>query len=226
MVPSLGSDVDFCALLASKGTTVFDADYRKAPEFPFPAASHDVEDLVAYLHRHAADFDVQHLTLSGFSAGGGLAMTAAVTQPQGTAAGVACFYSNPDMTRNYPAPDDKSFDSGMVLPGWLRAFFYRCYVLPGQDRGDPRLSARFAKIERWPEHVFLACGMADSLHDAGKMLVEELKGNGHQDATFLSVEREAHGFDKRVKEGSATEHRRHVMYEQAVEMIGRAHGTA
>lgn len=223
IIPSLGSDIDFCALLASKGVVVFDADYRKAPENPFPAAYQDVEDLVSYLQAHASDFDVEHLTISGFSAGAGLAMANSVNLPPGTIAGVVSFYGNPDMARSYPAPD-KIHDGGVVLPGWLRSFFYKCLILPGQDRTDSRLSAAYASIERWPKHVYVACGAADNLHDAGQILVKNLKAAGHEDVEFLSVEHEAHAFDKAPKKGSLTEQKRDHMYHQAIEVIQRAHG--
>lgn len=41
-------------------------------------------------------------------------------------------YANPDLTRFHVAPET-SFESGLILPGWLRTFFYYCYLLPGQS---------------------------------------------------------------------------------------------
>jgi len=232
VIPSLGTDIDFCALLASKtNTTVFDCDYRKAPEHPFPAAPNDIQDVLNYISNHAADFDIEHITISGFSAGAALAMTTAVNYPPQQAqsgmhiSGLVSIYGNPDMTNAYAAPDVKAYNSGVVLPDWLRTFFYKCYILPDQDRADTRLSAAYeSRIDKWPDHVFLACGTADSLHESGERLVQKLKGLGHADVEFLSVEREAHAFDKGVKVGSQTETRRNVMYEKAVELVLRAHG--
>lgn len=46
VLPSLGSDKEFCALLASQNQqVVLDCDYRKAPENPHPAAIQDYEDV-------------------------------------------------------------------------------------------------------------------------------------------------------------------------------------
>ncbi|EXJ78016.1 hypothetical protein A1O3_09175 [Capronia epimyces CBS 606.96] len=223
IIPSLGSDVDFCSDLASTGVVVFDADYRKAPEHPFPAAYYDAQDVLSYIQNHSSDFDVSRLTIGGFSAGANLAMALAVTSPPGSIVGLASFYGNTDLTSVYPAPNEKSYDAGTVLPAWLRRFFYRCYVLPNQDRADPRLSPANAPLDRWPKHVFLACGTADSLHEAGRIMIDRLRESGHRDAEFLSVEREAHAFDKSAKEGSPTEKKTQEVYRKALAMIERSH---
>lgn len=222
MIPSLGTDIDFCAQLAAEGVVVFDADYRKAPEHPFPAAFHDASHVVSYIQNRPDDFDVKRLTVGGFSAGANLAMALAVRSPPGHISGVVSFYGNTDMTQTYAAPDTKNYDGGLILPDWLRAFFYKAYVLPREERSDTRLSPAFAPLDRWPKHVFCACGTADSLHEPERILVQRLKDAGHEDAEFASVEREAHSFDKNVKVGSQTEKRRAKVYEQAIEMIKRA----
>jgi acetyl esterase/lipase len=222
VIPSLGTDIDFCAQLASTGTVVFDADYRKAPEHPFPAGYQDGQDVLSYLQAHSSDFDTEHLTISGFSAGANIAMALAVNAPSNSLAGIAAIYGNADMTKAYPAPDPTAYDSGGILPGWLRSFFYKCLVLPGQDVSDPRLSPTYAPLNRWPKHCFFACGTADSLHDSTKVVAGKLKEAGHADVEFMSVEREAHAFDKAPKEGSPTRKRRDEMYRRAMEMVKRA----
>ncbi|KAL4890540.1 Alpha/Beta hydrolase protein [Aspergillus ambiguus] len=51
--------------------------YRRAPEYPFPAAVDDGVQALLYLASHANELslDVSHIALSGFSAGGNLAVT-------------------------------------------------------------------------------------------------------------------------------------------------------
>ena|ERR1700761_5027410 len=67
--PSLGTDTEFCALLASRvGCIVLDCDYRKAPEYPFPAAYEDAQDIVTHVASHSSSFDAGRLTMGGFSA--------------------------------------------------------------------------------------------------------------------------------------------------------------
>lgn len=179
--------------------------------------------MINYIRSHDSDFDTDHLTLSGFSAGANLAMANAVNAPAGTVKGVVSFYGNTDMTKSHTAPDEKIYDSGVILPPWLRKFFYACYILPSQDRADPRLSPAFAAVERWPGHVFLACGTADSLHDAGRSMAAHLSAKGHRDASFESIEEEAHAFDKAPKKETPSAKRKERMYEMAIAMIKRAH---
>ncbi|KAF9886645.1 hypothetical protein FE257_011285 [Aspergillus nanangensis] len=59
-----------CAVMVSVG-------YRRAPEHPFPAAVDDGVQALLYLAAHAAELglDVSRIALSGFSAGGNLAVT-------------------------------------------------------------------------------------------------------------------------------------------------------
>lgn len=224
MIPSLGTDMEFCTALASVGIVVFDADYRKAPEHPFPACYEDAQDVFNYIQSQHEDFDASHLTVSGFSAGANIAMALAVNLPIDTIAGVVSFYGNTDMTKVYPAPDPRNFDCGAVLPEWMRRFFYRCYILPDQDRADTRLSPAKAALTRWPKHVLMICGTADSLHESSRVVTENLKKHKHPDAQFASVERAAHAFDKDTKVGSLAEVRKSSTYRAAISMICRAQG--
>lgn len=59
------------------GAVVVSVGYRRAPEDPFPAAVDDGVDVLLYLAANAAELglDVSRLVLSGFSAGGNLAVT-------------------------------------------------------------------------------------------------------------------------------------------------------
>lgn len=219
-------DLEFCALLAAKtSTTVLDCDYCKAPEHPFPAAYQDAQDILTYITTHSSDFDTEHITVSGFSAGANIAMAAAVNSPKNLIKGLVSIYGNPDMTKSYPAPSD-IYDSGMILPDWMRAFFYRCLVLPSQGRDDTRLSPAYAEIGRWPERCLFACGTADSLHGPGEEMVRKLKAGRGQgvDVEFLSVKREAHAFDKGIKaEKVDTAQRTVEVYKRAIELVERAH---
>ncbi|KZP25991.1 alpha/beta-hydrolase [Athelia psychrophila] len=225
VLPGLGSDILYCSLVAARTKCiVYDIDYRKAPENPFPAAIHDIEDAVAHLAAHPAQFDAANIFLSGYSAGGNLALsTAAMLGPE-RVKGVAAFYGSVDLTRHHVAPA-KDYATGGVIPPWLRNVFYDSYILPGQPRDDPRISSAFAPAASFPKHVYLACGDADTLYTPGKELVQRLKEAGHADATFEGIAREAHGFDKGAKEGTESAAKRDKMYAAAVDMINRAVGT-
>ena len=73
-------DARFCAALAERtGAVVVSTSYRCAPEHGFPAAVDDVDAVIAHLLDRAEEHgvDPEMLTVSGFSAGGNLALAAA-----------------------------------------------------------------------------------------------------------------------------------------------------
>ncbi|KAI9372000.1 Alpha/Beta hydrolase protein [Aspergillus egyptiacus] len=65
------------AVLSEVGAIVVSVGYRRAPEHPFPAAVDDGVRALQYLAAHATELgvDVSRIALSGFSAGGNLAVT-------------------------------------------------------------------------------------------------------------------------------------------------------
>lgn len=73
-------DVPFCTELAqTTGAVVVSVTYRLAPRHPFPAAHDDVADALAWLVENCAgefEADNRIVTVSGFSAGGNLALGA------------------------------------------------------------------------------------------------------------------------------------------------------
>jgi len=68
------------ALKEGLEVNVAELDYRLAPEHPFPAALHDVQDALAYLREHAdtLNIDVSKMIVGGESAGGNLALSAVI----------------------------------------------------------------------------------------------------------------------------------------------------
>lgn len=75
VVPAHGTDDEY-ALRVTMDTpyTVLDVEYRLAPEDPFPAATNDAEDVVKWVLSRSEQFDLKHVSVSGFSAGGNLAL--------------------------------------------------------------------------------------------------------------------------------------------------------
>ncbi|CAD6884318.1 unnamed protein product [Tilletia controversa] len=91
ITPNLGQDRDFTSWLAaqhafaSEGGVVFDTDYRKAPEHPFPAGLEDIEDVIRYIHSKPDVYDRTRISIGGFSAGATLAISASYTVATGKA---------------------------------------------------------------------------------------------------------------------------------------------
>lgn len=60
--------------LAAAGLVAINIDYRFAPEHPFPAQLHDLQQAMAWIHRHAASWriDTRRIIGVGYSSGGHL----------------------------------------------------------------------------------------------------------------------------------------------------------
>tara|TARA_B100000902_G_scaffold395586_1_gene454490 strand:+ start:149 stop:1102 length:954 start_codon:yes stop_codon:yes gene_type:complete len=77
----LESQDEAMKICASKlGMPIASLDYRKAPEHPYPAAPEDCYAGVCWVFKHASDMgmDAHNIGLMGISAGGGLALAAAL----------------------------------------------------------------------------------------------------------------------------------------------------
>lgn len=202
---------------------VFDSDYRKAPEHPFPAAIEDAEDVIHYPESHPDQYDASNIFLSGFSAGGNLALVTASSLGPERIRCVIGIYPSVDLTHEHKPPE-KRIDKGVSIPNSIRKFFYASYMLPGQSRSDPRISPIMAPVETFPKFVCLACGNADALHDPIMKLVGKLRESGHGEAESVSVDCQAHGFDKQAKDGTGSADKKQKIYDGAVDMINRALG--
>lgn len=89
----------FCAQVANQtGAIVVSTTYRFAPKDLFPAAIDDVDDVVAWLLKNAAErfqADPKMFTISGSSAGGNLALATAIRDDyRQIVRGVITFYAS------------------------------------------------------------------------------------------------------------------------------------
>ncbi|KAH8916401.1 alpha/beta-hydrolase [Atractiella rhizophila] len=209
---------EFCYNLAMRtGAIVLDADYRKSPENVFPAAFEDVLDVIAYARSQPASFDQSRISLSGFSAGATLIMSAAVNSEPGTIQAITAIYGNPDLTTTFEAPTAQ-FDSGMVIRPSLRKFYYDCLLQDSTvNKRDTKISPFYADAERWPKRTMIICGEADNLWEANRLLVEKLR-NGGRSVDWMSIPNEAHIFDQSPKTKDSQK-RKWEMYNKAADFI-------
>lgn len=79
-LPGLGTDAAFIRqvlanpILADYPLTILDCDYAKSPEWPCPAEVEDARDAIEYVLANPELYDSKRITLSGFSAGGSIAL--------------------------------------------------------------------------------------------------------------------------------------------------------
>jgi len=226
IIPLLGSNRAFCSFVATRTKClVFDADYRKAPEHPFPAAIQDAEDIVYYLLANPDKYDPSNIFLSGFSAGGSIALITASTIGPERVKGVIGIYPAVDLTKQHVAPEKRML-AGVVVPPFFRNIARASYMPSGQPRDDPRISVIQAPTENFPKHIYLVCGNADACYDPLVKFTQRLKEAGHRDIEFVSLEYMGHGFDARAKKGTEAEKMKDDAYAGAVDLINRVIGAS
>ncbi|KAJ5668330.1 uncharacterized protein N7477_006900 [Penicillium maclennaniae] len=158
-----------------------------------------LDDAIKYALGRPDEFDLSRLSLSGFSAGGNLALAASATLTDAA---------------TKVAPDPK----GRVIPVPIARLFNRCYVPPTFDARDPRISPRFASLDRFPRRMLMITCEGDSLAPEGEELAEKLQHEGH----YVVSERMNgcnHAWDKRARAGTPQRQAKERAYKLAVEML-------
>ncbi|KAG8708369.1 hypothetical protein FRC08_018931 [Ceratobasidium sp. 394] len=223
IIPALGTDGDFCRIVSNRtGAIVLDCDYAKAPKWPFPAAPEDVKDAISHvLDNKEGYYDTSRIAVGGFSAGGGLALTAVANQPKDTVKGIVAFYPPADFTLSQtdrPQPDVPDGGQNPLSTPSFTKLVNDCYCPPGTDLSDPRLSPVNVPFSSFPKHVFIAVCGYDPLRDEAVALAEKLK-RGSINVVLQDLPNVVHGWDKEAKERTHGGVARHNSYEAAVEML-------
>jgi len=217
ILPMHGEDEEFCRFVTQKtGYTVLDVQYRLAPENPFPAAVEDVEDVVQYVLSRPEAFDPKRIAISGFSAGGNLALVGAALLPQDTFKCVLAFYPVTDISIE---PAEKKTPDPVFhgMPPSIARLFNECY-LQGTDPKDPRVSPAFADFNTFPKDVMIITCAGDNL----AIEAEELAGKIHEAGKHVVVRRisgVAHAWDKSPKKTEVQQRGVDEAYGLAVEML-------
>ncbi len=155
------------------GMQLISAEYRLAPEDPFPAAADDAESIARWALAHAADFGDGRLIVMGDSAGGNLA--AVVAQNVTGITGQVLIYPATDCSRDYPSLEEHA--DGPVLTGEAVELFNAAYV-GDSDATDPRVSPLYgAGDPDQPPAVVVTCEY-DAMRDPGLAHAATLEAAG------------------------------------------------
>ena len=175
---SARSMLGFAGQIASRsGMPVFVADYRLAPEHPFPAA---IDDAVA-AYRGLVATGSRRILLAGDSAGGGLALAllAIVAQlgPEALPAplGAAVFSPWTDLSLSAPSMSTRA-DADPIFTKAALSAFADAY-LQGADPGDARASPLGARLAGLPP-VRIDVGDDEILLDDATRFAERARGAG------------------------------------------------
>lgn len=199
VIPSWGEDREYIVrAVQALGCIVLDCDYRKGPEWAFPSGHDDAEDVVKWVLSQSERFDVSKVALSGFSAGAGLALSTSNVYGSAKISAVSCLYPPVDVA---PTPPERPVPyeprSGVHLSPVVVSLFNNAYVPVLSTRKEPRFRIRGLETSRFPNHLFIACGDIDLLHGTAQKYFDEVKQTEtDKKITFVSVEREEHGWDK------------------------------
>ncbi|KFY17436.1 hypothetical protein V492_00685 [Pseudogymnoascus sp. VKM F-4246] len=219
-----GADEPFCRFIATKTShIVLDIQYRVAPENPFPAALNDAEDAVKYVISRPDEYQISHVSLSGFSSGGTLALVVSTLFPHGTFQSLTGFYPSPSMAgdpaaRKAPVP-------GRERPSFWTKVFREAYIR-GKDARDPRISPFFADTANFPQEMLIFTADHDVSATDMEALAERIKMEGHASGRNLVLRRMEdcdHGFDKNKKRENQMEAGREA-YAEAAEFLNGLEG--
>jgi acetyl esterase/lipase len=203
IIPMHGSDVLFSARIArDAGFIVLDADYRKAPEHPFPAAVEDAEDVMRWIASQSA-FDTSRVAVSGFSAGGSLALAISSTLRKSftgvTIVAAIPIYPVTDMSI---APETRIVPKPIrPIPPFMGHLFADTYLPDKAARKDPRASPAYADLADFPPTVLVITCEGDVYGPEARALAEKLD-DGKRKVILHDVKEIHHGFDKGAEEGS------------------------
>ncbi|KAJ5122884.1 alpha/beta-hydrolase [Penicillium atrosanguineum] len=220
VVPSLGTDRAFFAFIA-RATNLFilDVDYRKAPEHPFPAAYHDMEDVISWVTLNHEHFDISRLIVSGFSAGGNLALEAAAlvgmanigeetNRGNATADGLLAKAYIRAVVAVYPTTDLSLAPEARIAPcpidpisPAMQSFFWDCYAPDPASRSDPRVSPAHIDPRFFSSNVAIVTCDGDNFHPEAAAFAKKLD-DGVRRVVLCTLEGVGHGFDKGARQGS------------------------
>ncbi|KAM6529274.1 hypothetical protein FALCPG4_007421 [Fusarium falciforme] len=218
VLPSLGSDHDFCARVATEtGFVVLDADYRKGPEVPFPGAVHDAEDTLKWVASQHQEFDLERVAVSGFSAGANLALVASSylkeSYPTLNIQVTVAIYPPVDLSID---PEAKTVPHPIrPIPAAVARIFDACYIPDNSLRSDPRISPTFADPTLFPEVVVILTCSGDTLAPEGNAMAAKLQ-NGKRRVINQTLEGVGHAFDKGVREGTHEWEQRELAYSTSI----------
>jgi len=164
-----------CRRLANRtGLAVLSVDYRRPPEHPFPAAPDDADTVIAWLGREATALGLDGPAyVHGDSAGGNLALVAALRHP-GRFAAAVLIYPFLDPTAGFGSYRTAAdgFDPREA------AWYWQQYAASPEDLDDPDLAPlRSDRLGTLPR-TLVVTAEHDPLRDEGEELARRLAEQG------------------------------------------------
>ena len=197
VIGNIESHDRLCARLASRsGCRVFSADYRLAPEYPFPVPLEDCEAVFDWVRGNAASLgvDPERIAAGGDSAGGNLTAALCVSRKEAERP-LPCLqlliYPCTDM--NFATESCKECAEGLLLTLAAMKWFRGHYLRSEDEWSDPLTSPLLARdVSDHPPAIVVTAGF-DPLADEGEAYAERLRAAGVP-VTYRSYDSLIHGF--------------------------------
>ena len=176
LLGSLETHDAMCRTLANATAgAVCAIDYRLAPEHPFPAAIDDCVAACAWLRANAEarGLDPARMAFAGDSAGGQLAVAAALGTPSLRHLGL--LYPLIDPSRS--SRSQRRFDEGYMLTGSFLDWAWAAYGASAGARDDYRFDLARASVAGLPPTTIVTAAF-DPLRDEGEALADRLAAAG------------------------------------------------
>ncbi|KAM5482002.1 tRNA (cytosine-5-)-methyltransferase ncl1 [Microsporum audouinii] len=204
-------DAEFCSALSDElGVVVISATYRFAPRHSFPVANEDAQDVALFLIENAERLwkaDPQVLTVSGFSAGGNLALGVAqgLAGTDHSVKGSVTFYAPVDLRKS---PSEKPVPSGKADPLEVLKPLFDAYPGPVRSRNmkNPLMNPVLADITTLPPRMAFVVPKIDILYEEQISMIRRLKAEAEQ--LNVSGQKSATGADTEAELEQRTKYTR------------------
>jgi len=166
------------ALCEQCGSKVIAVDYRLAPEHPFPAAVEDALAATMWVLERPSELglDAARIGIAGDSAGATLATVVArlvaASRPRALAVQVLLC---PILDFAAATGSRREFGAGFLLDSDAMALELACYLPPGQDAADARVSPLRAADLRAMPPALIHTAECDPLRDEGRAYADRLR---------------------------------------------------
>jgi acetyl esterase/lipase len=185
-------------IAAENGMLVVSANYRLAPEWPFPACLDDCLAVLQWMQTNAATLggDGTRIAVGGDSAGGNLAAALPLkardsggSMPQAAVllAPITDFFFEQHESFERLAPLGIVYDTAFI--GFIRG----AYLVHGKNWAHPHASPARADLRNYPA-TFVATGTADPLVDDNRVFAQKLRAVGGGEVEHFVRDGMPHGF--------------------------------
>src|SRR5215472_13382935 len=185
-------------IAAENTMVVVSANYRLAPEWPFPACLDDCLAVLQWMRKNGATLggDGTRIAVGGDSAGGNLAAALVikardegVSPPQAAVllAPITDFFFEQHESFERLAPLGIVYDTAFI--GFIRG----AYLVHGENWAHPHASPARADLRNYPP-TFIATGTADPLVDDNRAFAQKLRAAGGEKVEHFVREGMPHGF--------------------------------